>query len=79
MTDAPNTCGSCRHWNFKVSNGHAFGLCLNEKVQKAVHISLSKCDVSAHTKNEIQRWAQVLFEEHTFGCIYHEVDEVTNG
>ena len=67
-----NFCGICKYWCFKVDAGHgAWGLCLNPKVQEAIRIEVSRCELTAENRREINEYGRIEFSEHNFGCIYH--------
>ena len=79
----PNVCGTCKHWSFKVSSeeGRCFGSCLNNKLQRSCYLSirfpdhLQSTDEYHRFKEDVDENVEVRFEEHSFGCMYHEDNE----
>ena len=75
-----NTCGKCKHWNFKVSDSKAYGHCMNPKLKDMTHISaLGTIGVIREGLLEFfdnLKRCTVFFNEQ-FGCRFWESDNET--
>jgi len=71
-------CGTCKHWNFKVSTEKCWGQCLNKKARSGFYISAHipernmKYTEILDFKNDVKMNCDVYFEENMWGCIHHQ-------
>jgi len=76
MNEKPK-CGTCIHWNFKVSVVKCWGQCLLADCRESMYISIKvpfdiKGSVEmANFRDRVENCCEVYFEENSFGCIYH--------
>ena len=71
-------CGTCIHWNFKVSTVKCWGQCLLRDRREATYITVHVPVDIENTKDvenfrrRVLACCEIYFEENSFGCIYHK-------